>query len=76
VERRIRRFITFTLRREVQVLRSHGARVTVLTPGPEDLAAMGVNVMDPRRRENVLETSLRTCAAALAAPQPGHPNAA
>jgi NTE family protein len=76
LERRIRRFVTFTLRREVQALRSHDTRVTVLTPGPEDLAAMGVNFMDPRRRETVLETSLSTSAAALAAPEPGHTHAA
>jgi NTE family protein len=70
IERRIRRVITFTLRREVHALRSRGARVTVLTPGPDDLAAMGINLMDPRRRRNVLETSLHTSAAALAAPEP------
>lgn len=76
IERRFRRLITLALRREVAVLRSLGTRVTVLTPGPEDLAAMGVNLMDPRRRERVLETSLRTSEAALAAPRPGQTNAA
>jgi len=40
----------------------------VLTPGPEDLAVMGVNLMDPRRRRQVFETSLITSAAALAGP--------
>jgi NTE family protein len=39
--------------------------VTVVTPGPRDLAAMGINLMDPRRREAVLELSLRTSADAL-----------
>ncbi|MGE5291265.1 MAG: patatin-like phospholipase family protein [Micromonosporaceae bacterium] len=76
IERRIRRLITFNLRREVHTLRSHGTEVTVLTPGPEDLAAMGINPMDPRRRQTVLETSLRTSAAALTAPEPGRTNAA
>jgi NTE family protein len=52
--------------REVRALRSAGIRVTVLTPGPDDLAVMGVNLMDPRRRRAVLETSLRTSAAMLA----------
>jgi len=33
-------------------------------PGPDDLAAMGGNLMDGRRRLSVLETSLRTCPAA------------
>ena len=40
--------------------------MTVLTPGREDLAAMGVNPMDARRREAVLDTSLRTSPASLA----------
>ena len=45
-----------------------GTRVTLLGPGAEDLAAIGANLMDPRRRERVLETSLRTSVAALRAP--------
>jgi NTE family protein len=40
--------------------------VTILGPGPEDLEAIGVNVMQVSRRIRVLETSLRTSAAALA----------
>jgi NTE family protein len=67
LERRLRRRITRSLLRDAQLLRAQGVKVTVLTPGPEDLAAMGVNLMDPRRRAPVLETSLRTSAAALAA---------
>lgn len=66
-ERRFRRMITRGLLRAAQALRAAGVRVTVLTPGPEDLAAIGYNLMDPRRREAVLETSLRTSPAALAA---------
>ena len=42
-----------------------GTRVTVLTPGPADLAAMGANLMNPRRRSRVLDTALDTSAAAL-----------
>jgi len=38
----------------------------VLTPGPRDLAAMGINPMDPRRRQAVLDLSYRTSAEALA----------
>jgi NTE family protein len=64
LERRLRGWITLTLLREVRALRRLGARVTVITPGPEDLAVMGVNLMDPRRRKLVLETSLRTSRAA------------
>jgi NTE family protein len=37
----------------------------VLTPGPDDLAAMGVNLMDPGRRTVVFETSRETSRAAL-----------
>ena len=37
---------------------------------------MGVNLMDPRRRAPVLDTSLRTSAAALAATNGGHPQVA
>jgi NTE family protein len=70
LERRLRALITMALLREVRALRSAGIRVTLLTPGPEDLAVMGVNLMDPRRRRMVLETSLTTSADALArAPQ-------
>jgi NTE family protein len=66
LERRVRALITHGLLRDVRTLRSAGIRVTVLTPGPEDLAVMGVNLMDHRRRLAVLETSLRTSVAALA----------
>jgi NTE family protein len=44
--------------------------VTVLGPGREDLEAIGINLMDHRRRLTVLETSLRTTAAALADIEP------
>jgi NTE family protein len=44
--------------------------VTVLAPGPEDLAEIGANMMDPSRRLAVLETSLRTSARALRNPRP------
>jgi NTE family protein len=75
LERRMRRRITRALLAEAVVLRAAGVRVTVLTPSPEDLAAMGVNVMDPRRRRPVLDISRRTTAAALAAAG-GHPQVA
>jgi NTE family protein len=68
LERQLRALMTMTLLREVRALRAAGIAVTVLTPGPEDLAVMGVNLMDPRRRQQVFETSLITSAAALAGP--------
>ena len=69
LERRFRRLVTKRLVGEVKKVAATGTRVTLLGPGPEDLAAIGANLMDPRRREQVLETSLRTSAAALRAGQ-------
>jgi hypothetical protein len=37
-----------------------------VTVGPEDLHAMGANLMDPGRRHDVFETSLRTSERSLA----------
>jgi NTE family protein len=65
LERQVRALITSGLLRDVRRLRSAGIRVTVLTPGPQDLAVMGVNLMDSRRRRLVFETSLATSADAL-----------
>lgn len=61
-ERAARRVITHWLSREVRAVRAAGVKVQVLTPGPEDLTAIGFNVMNPRHRSRVLETSLRTSA--------------
>ncbi|HEY7014967.1 MAG TPA: patatin-like phospholipase family protein [Streptosporangiaceae bacterium] len=65
-ERRLRALLTSALLRELGTLRSSGTRVIVLTPGPEDLAAMGSNLMDPSRRRDVFEVSLSTSARSLA----------
>ena len=65
VERYFRRIVTRRLMREAQRVRRHGAEVVLLGPGKEDLRAIGANLMDPRRRTAVLETSLRTSAEAL-----------
>ena len=54
------------LLREAKALRAEGKHVTIVTPGPRDLAVMGANLMDPRRRPDVLEVSLRTSADSLA----------
>jgi NTE family protein len=64
LERWARRMITAGLTADVRKVRATGAKVTVLTPGPEDLMAFGANLMDPARRRQVLETSLRTSPAA------------
>ena len=70
LERRVRRQVTRRLVQEAQTVSRGGASVTVLAPGPEDLATIGINMMDPRRRLAVLETSRRTSRAALVHPQP------
>jgi NTE family protein len=66
IERRLRQLLTRALVRQARMLSAEGKHVTVLTPGPRDLALMGANLMDPRRRQAVLELSLRTSASALA----------
>lgn len=65
-ERLFRRLTTRRLVSEVRKVEASGARVTVLAPGRDDLAAIGINLMDPARRQRVLETSLRTSAPRLA----------
>jgi NTE family protein len=70
VERRVRRQVTRRMLHEAEKITRTGAAITVLTPGPEDLMAMGANLMDPTKRLDVLETSLRTCAEALRDPLP------
>ena len=66
MERRLRQVLTLVLVRQARALAALGKRVTVLTPGPRDLTAMGINLMDARRRQAVLELSFRTSADALA----------
>jgi len=65
LERRLRRILTQQVLREAEQLRNRGTQVTLLGPGPEDLAVLGSNLMDASRRTEVLETSLRTSWAAL-----------
>ncbi|MCK9922507.1 patatin-like phospholipase family protein [Frankia sp. AgPm24] len=60
VERQVRRAATRRLLREVALLEGVGTRVTVICPGPDDLMAMGGNLMDLTRRAEVFETSLST----------------
>jgi NTE family protein len=70
LERRLRRQVTRHVVQESQTVARGGASVTVLAPGPDDLEAMGANMMDPTRRLDVLETSLRTSRDALSDPRP------
>jgi len=66
-ERVVRRFLTRALVAEMAKVKATGARVHALTPGPDDLAAIGMNVMDHARRRHVLETSLATSGTRVAA---------
>ncbi len=65
LERRWRRMLTRRMLREAVRVRAAGTSVVLVGPGPEDLTAIGANLMNPRRRTVVLETSLRTSAAEL-----------
>ncbi|WP_426562231.1 patatin-like phospholipase family protein [Angustibacter sp. McL0619] len=70
LERQWRVRVTRRCLREVAKVHAGGTDVTVLGPGPEDLTAIGGNLMDVGRRREVLETSLRTSAIALHDPEP------
>lgn len=66
IERRVRRHMTTIVDRETAQLERAGIRVIRLDPGPEDLAAIGYNLMDHRRRR-VFDVALRTSAHAVKA---------
>jgi NTE family protein len=70
-ERRWRRLVTRRVLADAEGLRRSGTAVTLLGPGPEDLESIGANLMDPRRRQAVLATALRTSATALRRGGPG-----
>ena len=76
IERRLRQLLTHLLVRQAKALSAEGKRVTIVTPGPRDLAVMGANLMYPRRRQGVLEVSLRTSADSLATLDRVRPRAA
>jgi len=67
IERALRRAITRSLVADVASLRAFGMRVVLVTPGPADLAVIGTNLMNPRRRTEVLESAMRTTAIQLRA---------
>jgi NTE family protein len=66
LERRFRRAMTKRVLHEAGKVRRGGTSVSILGPGPDDLRAIGANLMDHRRRRHVFETSLRTSAEVLA----------
>jgi NTE family protein len=67
IERLFRRGTTMRLDLEEGVLKAAGTRVTRVEPGQQDLAAMGMNPMDHRRRRDVTLTSLATSRQRVAA---------
>lgn len=60
LERHVRKTMTRIVDSECAKLRTAGIRVIRLEPGREDLQAIGYNMLDPGRRKQVFETSLRT----------------
>ncbi len=60
LERRWRAEVTKAALQEAALVRAAGAQVRMVGPGPEDLVAIGANLMDDSRMRFVLETSLRT----------------
>lgn len=60
IERAYRHTATRQLLLEAKQVRQSGSRVVILCPGPDDLEVLGVNLMDPARRAEVLETAKRT----------------
>ena len=67
IERRFRRIMTKRVLGEIRKVAATGTKVTFLGPSAEDLAVIGANLMDPSRRELVLQTSIGTSASALKA---------
>jgi NTE family protein len=65
IERAVRRAITRSILSDVAAVQAAGMSVVLVTPGPEDLAVIGANLMNPRRRTEVLETAARTAGVQL-----------
>ena len=61
----MRRHMSRTLEREIKTLKSAGLPVLSVVPDEIDLAQMGPNFMDPRRRLAALDVALETVPAAL-----------
>lgn len=59
-ERRARKIMTKIVDSEIDQLKQAGKKVIRLEPGPKDLEAIGFNMMDPKRRERVFQTALKT----------------
>lgn len=62
IERRVRRYMTAIVDKEIAQLEAAGKRVIRIEPKAQDLQAIGYNMMDPKRRLKVFETALQTTA--------------
>lgn len=60
IERSVRKGMTAIVDKEVKLLETAGKKVIRIEPTAEDLKAFGYNMMDPRRRELVYQTSQKT----------------
>jgi NTE family protein len=76
LERSYRHHATRQMLQEVIKVRKEGTTVHVLCPGPEDLEALGANLMDPSRRVEVLDTAYRTVRSNLGTAHEFHVEAA
>jgi len=68
VERRLRSAFGRRLGREARRLRDRGVQLLLVQPTSEDLDAMGLNLMDPSRRVETLETAVETTTERLREP--------
>lgn len=60
IERKVRYGMTKIVDNEVALLQAAGKKVIRIEPTAEDLTAFGYNMMDPRRRKLVYNTSIKT----------------
>ncbi|SOD73153.1 NTE family protein [Jatrophihabitans sp. GAS493] len=65
IERAVRRSVTRGVLSDVEALRASGKRVALVTPEPTDLEVIGLNLMNPRRRSEVLEVAKQTASIQL-----------
>ncbi len=68
VERRVRSTLGRRFGHEAARFKERGTPLLLIQPEQEDLSAMGINLMDPTRRVQVLETAIATTTRQLAQP--------
>jgi NTE family protein len=68
VERRVRSTMGRRLGHEAARFKERGTPLLIIQPEQEDLDAMGINLMDPSKRVQVMETAIATTARRLAQP--------